>query len=167
MADSSDPPCIQRSAVTSASSPQKQMDFSQNRRTEDSLILSLCSLLFVVCIPHSHPLYNSILNLSSLAACHLRVLEPQRTKTGNRLTDKTNRFPPSGCRDSYLESVASEAESQLSAYHHGLHGPPAIAAHGPPHQRTVPLHQHLHAALVRVTTSAQTQLQAGKTQRMS
>lgn len=134
----------------------------KNRGFTDSFSLfsAFCCLY-----PSQSPAAKQHPNLSSLAACHLRVLEPQRTKTGNRLTDKTNRFPPSGCRDSYLESVASEAESQLSADHHGLHGPPAIAAHGPPHQRTVPLHQHLHAALVRVTTSAQTQLQAGKTHR--
>lgn len=134
----------------------------KNRGFTDSFSLfsAFCGLY-----PSQSPAAKQHPNLSSLAACHLRVLEPQRTKTGNRLTDKTNRFPPSGCRDSYLESVASEAESQLSADHHGLHGPPAIAAHGPPHQRTVPLHQHLHAALVRVTTSAQTQLQAGKTHR--
>lgn len=129
----------------------------KNRGFTDSFSLfsAFCCLY-----PSQSPAAKQHPNLSSLAACHLRVLEPQRTKTGNRLTDKTNR-----CRDSYLESVASEAESQLSADHHGLHGPPAIAAHGPPHQRTVPLHQHLHAALVRVTTSAQTQLQAGKTHR--
>lgn len=136
----------------------------KNRGFTDSFSLfsAFCCLY-----PSQSPAAKQRPNISNLAACHLRVLEPQRTKTGNRLTDKTNRFPPSGCRDSYLESVASEAESQLSADHHGLHGPPAIAAHGPPHQRTVPLHQHLHAALVRVTTSTQTQLQAGKTQRMS
>lgn len=136
----------------------------KNRGFTDSVSLfsGLCCLY-----PSQSPAANQRHNISSLAACHLRVLEPQRTKTGNRLTDKTNRFPPSGCRDSYLESVASEAESQLSADHHGLHGPPALAAHGPPHQRAVPLHQHLHAALVWVTPSAQTQLQAGKTQRMS
>ena len=125
---------------------------------KDCVFLSFCSL-----IPHSHWLQNSI--LTSTVCLH--VIEPQRTKTGNRLTDKTKRFPPSSCWDSYLEGVASEAESQLSTDHHGLHGSPAIAAHGPPHQRTVPLHQHLHAALVGVTTSAQTQLQAGKTQRRS
>ena len=66
-------------------------------------------------------------------------------------------FPPT--MHSYLESVAGEAQAQLSAHHHGLHGPPALTAHRPPHQRAVPLHHHLHTALERVTASAQTQLQ--------
>lgn len=58
----------------------------------------------------------------------------------------------------YLEDVAGEAQAQLPADHHGLHGPPAVAAHRPPHQRAVPLRQHLHAALEGAPTAAQTQL---------
>lgn len=58
----------------------------------------------------------------------------------------------------YLESVIGEAEAQLSADHHGLHGSPTLAAHGSPDQRTVPLGQHLHAALVRVSTAVEPQL---------
>lgn len=71
---------------------------------------------------------------------------------------KRRGFPTPGCCDSYLESVAGEAQAQLSADHHGLHGSPALAAHRPPHQRAVPLHQHLHAALVGVAAATQTQL---------
>lgn len=57
-------------------------------------------------------------------------------------------------RNPYLESVAGEAQAQLPAHHHGLHGSPALTAHSAPHQRAVPLRQHLHAALVRVTATA-------------
>lgn len=51
----------------------------------------------------------------------------------------------------YLESVARKAQSKLSAYYHGLHGPPAVTAHCAPHQRAVPLCQDLHTALIGIT----------------
>ena len=52
---------------------------------------------------------------------------------------------------SYLESVAGKAQAQLPADHHGLHGPPAVAAHCAPHQRAVLLCQDLHTTLIGVT----------------
>lgn len=61
-------------------------------------------------------------------------------------------------RAPYLESVIGKAEPQLSADHHGLHGPPALAAHGSPDQRAVSLCQHLDATLVRVPAAVEPQL---------
>lgn len=61
-------------------------------------------------------------------------------------------------RQSYLEGMAGEAEAELPAHYHGLHGAPAVSTHRAPHQRAVSLHQHLDAALERVTASAQTHL---------
>lgn len=55
---------------------------------------------------------------------------------------------------SYLESVICEAQAELSADHHGLHRPPAVAADCAPNQRAVSVCQHLHAALVGVPPSA-------------
>lgn len=63
------------------------------------------------------------------------------------------------CEWSHLEGVAGEAQSELSADHHGFHHSPAVTAHRPPNQRTVPLRQNLQTALIRVPAAAQTQLQ--------
>lgn len=81
------------------------------------------------------------------------------TSPGKNSHPPTSR--PPGERQPHLEGVAGEAEAQLPTHHHGLHRPPAVAAHRPPHQGAVPLHQNLHAALVRVPTSAQSQLGTG------
>lgn len=70
------------------------------------------------------------------------------------------RDAPSCSDGPHLKSVAGEAQAQLPTHDHGLHGSPALAAHRPPHQRAVPLHQNLHTALVGGAPSAQTQLQA-------
>lgn len=49
----------------------------------------------------------------------------------------------------YLMSAGSEAQTQLSAHHHGFINRPVLTADGAPTLATAHLHQHLHAALWR------------------
>lgn len=57
-----------------------------------------------------------------------------------------------------LISSCSEAQTQLSADHHGLVEAPVLTADGAPALRSPNLHQHLHTALRRVSASRQTYL---------
>lgn len=61
---------------------------------------------------------------------------------------------------SHLEGVAGKAQAQLPADHHGLHNAPVLTTHRPPYEGPIPLHQHLHSALVRVPAPVQAQLWA-------
>lgn len=47
----------------------------------------------------------------------------------------------------YLMSAGSEAQTQLSAHHHGFINGPVLTADGTPTLATAHLHQNLHAAL--------------------
>lgn len=59
---------------------------------------------------------------------------------------------------SHLERITGKPEAQLPADHHGLHNAPVLATHRPPYEGPVPLHQHLHPALVGVPAAVQAQL---------
>lgn len=102
-------------------------------------------------------MYYLLVFVFTLKGCHI-------WSERNKNWIYTEQTLPPGCCDSYLESVAGEAQAQLSADHHGLHGSPAFAAHRPPHQRAISLHQHLYTTLMGVTTTTQTQLCVQKTQ---
>lgn len=62
----------------------------------------------------------------------------------------------------HLEGTAGKAQAQLPTHHHGLHGAPALAAHGAPHQGAVLLHQDLHAALERAPSTTEAKLRKGE-----
>lgn len=47
----------------------------------------------------------------------------------------------------YLMSAGSEAQTQLSAHHHGFIDRPVLTADGAPTPATADLHQHLHTSL--------------------
>lgn len=85
--------------------------------------------------------------------CDARI----KAKPGLLLINPFSFYMPCSC-DSYLESAAGEAQPQLPADHHGLHGSPAFAAHCPPHQRAVSLHQHFYTALIGITPPTEAEL---------
>lgn len=64
----------------------------------------------------------------------------------------------SEARASHLEGVTGEPQAQLPADHHGLHDAPVLTAYRPPYEGPIPLHQHLHPALVGVSAPIQAQL---------
>lgn len=59
---------------------------------------------------------------------------------------------------SHLEGVAGKPQAQLPTDHHGLYNAPVLATHRPPYEGPIPLHEHLHAALVGVPAPVQAQL---------
>ena len=62
-------------------------------------------------------------------------------------------------------SSCSEAPPQLPTDHRGLVDAPVFAADGAPSPRTSQLHQHLHAALGRLSAPYQTHLRVGQWRR--
>lgn len=80
------------------------------------------------------------------------------TRGGQAQTRRVGWGVGSEAGTSHLESVAGEPQAQLPADHHGLHNAPVLAAHRPPYEGPVPLHQHLHPALVGVSAPVQAQL---------
>lgn len=64
----------------------------------------------------------------------------------------------SEAQGSHLEGVAGKPQAQLPADHHGFHNAPVLTAHHSPYEGPIPLHQHLHPALVGVSAPVQAQL---------